>query len=203
MTDEPVRRLLTEHLPAPPPGLTEPPLAAIRRRARRRTGTQVALAGVVVAAIAGGTAVWASDSDPGAPATGRSATPTTPTATTTTTAAMLRPGYLPPGYREVPGSGSETELRYLNPASEPPTPLVIRRLPAGTEVPAVGPAMRTVTVRDQQAEVLPIDSGGIALTWLEDGDRYSVSLEAPRNTQIDFVLDVVVDWLTAVAAGLR
>jgi hypothetical protein len=198
MTDEPVRRLLTEHLPAPPPGLTEPPLAAIRRRARRRTGTQVALAGVVVAAIAGGTAVWASDSDSSTPATGSTAP-----ATTTAKAAMLRPGYLPPGYREVPGSGSETELRYLNPASEPPTPLVIRRLPAGTEVPAVGPAMRTVTVRDQQAEVLPIDSGGIALTWLEDGDRYSVSLEAPRNTQIDFVLDVVVDWLTAVAAGLR
>jgi hypothetical protein len=197
MTDESVRRLLTERLPAPPPGMAEPPLAAIRRRARRRTGTQVAMVGVMAAAIAGGAVVWASGSTPAL--SGADA----PTATATTDAppAMFYPSYLPPGYRADTG-GSDTELRFLNAAENPPIPLVIRRLPAGAQVPAEGPALRTATVRGRPAEVLPIDAGGITLTWVEGGSRFTVSFEAPPNTQIDFAIDETVARLTAVAEGL-
>jgi hypothetical protein len=57
--------------------------------------------------------------------------------------------------------------------------------------------------RGHAAEVLPIANGGMALTWVEDGSRYSVSFEAPSNTQVDFALEQTADRLVAVAEGLR
>jgi hypothetical protein len=202
MTDESLVQLLTEHLPSPPSTMADPPLAAIRRRARRRTGSQVALAGMVVAAIGAGAVVWASTDGTSAPATGGPGVTTSPTGTTESPA-MLHPTYLPPGYREDPGAGSETELRFLNPDADPPIPLVIRRLPPGALIPAEGPALSSTTVRNSAAEALPIGNGGIALTWIEDGNRYSVSFEVPANMQVDFVIDQTVNELTAVGEGLR
>jgi hypothetical protein len=118
---------------------------------------------------------------------------------------MLYPSYLPPGYRE-DSSGSHnsgSELRYLNPAADPPIPLVVRRLPEDARFPADGPSLTSPTVRGRAAEVLPIGNGGMALTWLENGSRFSISLEVPSDMQIDFVLGQTVEKLVSVAEGLR
>jgi hypothetical protein len=199
--DDPVRELLTEHLPAPPPDLTEPPLAAIRRRARRRTGTQMAAAVAAVAVVATGTAFLVTDdgtadnsATPG-PSLTDSATRTSPST------GMLFPTYLPSGYREE--SSGDSVLRYLNPAADPPIPLVVRKLSEDARIPAEGPSLASPTVRGRTAEVLPIANGGMTLTWLENGSRFSVSFEAPPDTQIDFALEQTVDKLVAVADGLR
>ena len=195
--DDSVRELLTEHLPAPPPDLTEPPLAAIRRRARRRTGAQLASVIAAVAAIATGTVVVVGDSDTATTATG--ASHTDPPSVST---GMLYPTYLPPGYREDSG-GSDSELRYTNPAADPSIPLVVRKLPADARIPAEGPLLESPTVRGHAAEVLPIGNGGLALTWLENGSRFSVSFEVPSNMQVDFDIEQTVDKLVSVADGLR
>jgi hypothetical protein len=196
----PPPELLTDHLPAPPPEMAEPPVAAIRRRARRRTGAQLAAVVAAVAVIATGTVVLVSDNGNA----GNSATAGGLEDSTTETSAstgMLYPTYLPPGYREE--SRENSVLRYINPAAEPPIPLVVRKLPAEAQVPAEGPALASRAVRGHAAEALPIANGGLTLTWLENGSRFSVSLEAPQNTQIDFVIEQTVDLLVSVADGLR
>lgn len=192
--DEPVRQLLAEHLPSPPPDLTEPPLAAIRRRARRRTGAQMAAAVAAVAAIATGTVVVLADNDT-TPPTGTSLTPPPPET------GMLYPTYLPPGYRE--DTSSALVLRYINPDADPPIPLVIEKLAADAQIPAEGPPLAARTVRGHPAEAVPIASGGLTLTWLENGSRFAVTFEAPPNTQIDFVIEEMTDRLAAIAEGLR
>jgi hypothetical protein len=203
--DDSVRRLLTEHLPPLPPGMAEPPLAAIRRRARRRSGTQVAVAVAAAALIAGGSVVVLADGD-AAPVAGPPAT-TDPTTTASALPDMLYPTHLPAGYQADPGgatsAGSEVVLRYINPAADPQIPLVIRRMPDAAAVAAEGPLLQSASVRGHPAEIFPIANGGMALTWLETGYRYSVSFEAPPNTMIDFAFKETVDVLAAVAEGLR
>lgn len=198
--DDSLRELLTEHLPAPPTDLAEAPLAAIRRRARRRTGAQMAAAIAAVAVIATGTVVLLGD-DGTASNGSRLADSTTETTETTAATGMLHVTNLPPGYREDVDEG-ET-VRYINPAADPPIPLVVRRLPEDARIPAEGPSLGSPTVRGHAAEVLPIANGGMTLTWLENGSRFSVSFEAPPNTQIDFAIEQTVDVLVAVADGLR
>jgi hypothetical protein len=203
-----VKRLLTEHLPEPPPDLAEPPLAAIRRRARRRTGAQVALVVAAVAVIGAGTAVVMNDAGTAStPAVGGSSTADSPSSANspsppvTVPLDMPYPHYLPPGY--VLMGEENTELRFVNPDGNPPIPLVIRRLAATARIPAEGPALQQATVRGQTGEVLPVERGGMTLTWLENGKRYSVTLEAPPNSQIDFAPRETVELLVAVADSLR
>jgi hypothetical protein len=198
--DDSLRELLTEHLPTPPPEMSEPPLAAIRRRARRRTGAQMAMVCAAVAVIATGTVVVVGDD--GTAATGGAGRTDSPTVTSALTS-MLYPTYLPPGYREDASGDHGSELRYINPAADPPIPLVVRRLPEDARIPAEGPLLASATVRGRAADVLPIGNGGLTLTWLENGSRFSVSFEVSPNMQVDFVIEHAVDMLVSVADGLR
>ena len=47
------------------------------------------------------------------------------------------------------------------------------------------------------------ENGGMTLTWLEDGSRYSVGFEAPPNIQVDYAVKQTVDVLVGVADGMR
>lgn len=192
-----VRRLLDEQLPEPPPGFAEPPLAAIRRRVRRRAGAQAVAAVAAVAVIAVGAVVVLSDDDGVA---------NTPTADgPADTKAMLVPTSLPPGYvKDGDGrSGREVSLTYTDPAGTPSIPLVVRRQPETARIPAEWSAIQQATTRGRTAEVFMTENGGMTLTWLEDGSRYSVGFEAPPNVQVDYAIEETVDLLVGVADSLR
>ncbi len=205
MRGDSVRELLTEHLPKPPPDVAEPPLAAIRRRARRRTGAQMSGVIAAVAIIAAGTTVLVGDNSTAITSATNGTSRTDSPTETSVPSGMLYPTYLPPGYREDSSGnhGSDSALRYLNPAADPPIPLVVRRLPEDARLPAEGPPLASPTVRGHAAEVLPIGNGGLTLTWLENGSRFSVSLEVPPDMQIDFVPGQTVEKLVSVAEALR
>jgi hypothetical protein len=207
--EDSVRRLLDEQLPEPPPGFAQPPLAAIRRGARRRTGVQAVAAVAAVAVIAVGAVVVLSDGDGAAntPAVGGTSTAASATGGPADTKAMLVPTYVPPGYVKDgdgrPGSGPEVALRYIDPAGTPSIPLVVRRLPETAGIPAEWSAIQQATTRGRTAEVFMTENGGMTVTWLEDGSRYSVGFEAPPNVQVDYAVEQTVDVLVGVADGLR
>jgi hypothetical protein len=203
--DESVRRLLEEHLPEPPEEMANPPLAAIRRRARRRTGAQVGAAIAAVAAVTVGTTALLDAEDPVGPPVADSPSSTVATDPRIAGAGMLQPTYLPPGYDAltVEWTSDSKELRYENPSAEAKVPLVIRRQPETAAVPAEWEPIRQVTAHGQAAAVFMVANGGMTVTWLESGSRYSVSFEAPPNSQIDFAIDETIDVLLAVADGLR